>query len=868
MKALTIGILAHVDAGKTTLSESILFHCKAIRTQGRVDRKDTFLDHFDMEKERGITVFAKEASVSLGEYQVSLLDTPGHVDFSAEMERGLWVMDYGILVINGMDGIQAHTRTLWNLLKKYGVPTFLFINKMDTSHLSKATLEASLTEQLGEGFVDFGDTESENFYESIAMEDERGLEEFLNKRRISQDLLRELVAHRKIFPCFYGSALKNQGVDSLLEEMSRLVKEPEDTEEFGARVYKISMDKQGVRETHLKITSGTLHMKDSFGEYGKVNQIRIYSGGRYESVSQVSCGMLCRVTGLSQVRPSQGLGMEADNPFQEMEPVISYCVLPVEQVDVKTILPQMQQIGEELPEIDVTWKEDLRDIQVRMMGEIQQEMLQTLMMERYGIGITFGPGKIRYKETITKEVEGVGHFEPLKHYAEVHLLLTPGESGSGIVIKNECREDSLEINWQKQIINTLKERELKGVLTGSGITDLKITFIAGKGHETHTESGDFQEATIRALRQGLKKAESLLLEPYYHFVLEVPSSVAGRAMYDIETRYGSFQPPITTDTRTILEGQAPVATLTDYHKEVLSYTSGEGKLVFTPQGYGPCHNASQILEETDYVAERDPEQPTGSIFCYHGVGNYVEWNQVEGHMHVESPLKKISQEKNYQVKQDPSGTIVVGDEEIEDIMNRTFFANRKGNPPAKVKKQAITTHYTSQKKVNRRQYLLVDGYNIVFAWEELSLLAKENLDAARGRLLDILSDYRGIYAGEIIVVFDAYKVAGGVTKDEDYHNIHVVFTKEAETADRYIERFAHTNRESSEITVATSDGVEQIIIQGQGCNLLSAREFKLRIQEDMMGNLEIYQLNRQQGRSYLAELFSEEILKQLGEIGE
>ena len=834
MGKIVVGILAHVDAGKTTLSEGMLYTAGAIRTMGRVDNRDAFLDTYALERERGITIFSKQAVFSLGTTQVTLLDTPGHVDFSPEMERTLQVLDYAILVISGADGVQGHTRTLWNLLKRYEIPTFVFVNKMDQAGTDAEVLLQELKTVLEEGCVNFSAKRDAAFYEEAAVCSEDALEEFLDTGRLKDETIQELFLERQLFPCFFGSALRLEGVKEFVEQMQELIKVPAYPETFGAKVFKIARDEAGNRLTYLKITGGSLKVKAVIGGQ-KVNQIRIYSGEKYEAVNEVEAGSICAVTGLSDTYLGEGLGAEQGTYLPVLEPVLNYQVIPTEGDDPILLLPKLRELEEEEPQLHIVWEEALQEIHVQLMGEVQLEVLKTLIYERFGVEVEFGQGNILYKETIQNTVEGVGHFEPFRHYAEVHLLLEPGEPGSGVQCMSVCSEDVLDRNWQRLILTHLMETEHRGVLTGAPITDIRITLVSGKAHLKHTEGGDFRQAVYRAVRQGLKQAESVLLEPYYEYRLELPSENVGRAMTDIERMHGTFGLPQTEADRTILTGMAPVSTMRDYQKEVHAYTRGNGTLQCTLKGYAPCHNTEEVLVATGYDSERDTLHPTGSVFCAHGAGFLVPWYEVKEYTHLPSIMQEkpsdSSEEKQtaYRVPEETDAWIDT--EEVDRIIAQSVGANKKQKtlPKKKVPEYYKSTSKPKKQEV-REEYLLVDGYNVIFAWEDLKDLAQVSIDGARGKLLDVLCDYQGMKKCNLIVVFDAYRVQGHKTEISTYHNIHVVFTKEAETADQYIEKFAHENGKKYNVTVATSDGLEQIIIRGQGCRLLSARELKDEIE--------------------------------------
>ena len=859
-KQITMGILAHVDAGKTTLSEGILYTCKAIRKLGRVDHQDAFLDTNTLERNRGITIFSKQAECTLGEFGMTFLDTPGHVDFSAEMERTLQVLDYAILVISGADGVQGHTETLWRLLSRYQIPVFLFINKMDQPGTDREALLAEVKEKLDANCVEFSaDQTDEEWKEQVAVCDEQVMEAYLEGEEISREQIRQMIRERKLFPCYFGSALKMTGVEEFLDDLKLRIRETSYPETFGAKIYKITRDNQGERLTHMKITGGTLKVKSVLsngrpGETGegiwqeKVNQIRIYSGEKYTMVSEVKAGTVCAVTGLTATYPGQGLGSEQASDMPVLEPVLSYRIgLPTE-VNVHQALLQLRQLEEEEPLLHIVWNETLGEIYAQVMGEVQIEILKSLIKERFGMAVTFDEGNIVYKETILEPVEGVGHFEPLRHYAEVHLLLEPGETGSGLIFDADCSEDVLDRNWQRLILTHLEEREHKGVLIGAPITDMKITLLTGRAHIKHTEGGDFRQATYRAVRQGLRKAKSQLLEPYYEFRLEVPSEQVGRSMTDIQKMLGEFDPPKTEGEMTVLTGSAPVVTMRDYQKEVISYTSGRGRLSCTLKGYYPCHNQEEVVEAVGYDPEADLENPTGSVFCAHGAGFVVNWDQVEEYMHVESGWnapagQETKSEKPVTAKnwKEENEKYLATEKELEEIFERTYGPIRKlgEEPPAgrsvkgwkKSRRDPLEGYGKSssaykQKKTpdGEKEYLLVDGYNIIFAWEDLKELAAVNIDGAREKLMDILCNYQGFKKSTLILVFDAYKVKGNPGSVETYHNIHVVYTKEAETADQYIEKTVHEIGRKYRVTVATSDQLEQVIILGQGGQRMSARE--------------------------------------------
>ena len=893
-KQITMGILAHVDAGKTTLSEGILYTCKAIRKLGRVDHQDAFLDTNTLERNRGITIFSKQAECTLGEFGMTLLDTPGHVDFSAEMERTLQVLDYAILVISGADGVQGHTETLWRLLSRYQIPVFLFINKMDQPGTDRDALLAEVKEKLDANCVDFSaDQTDEDWKEQVAVCDEQVMEAYLEGEELSEEQIQQMIRERKLFPCYFGSALKMTGVEEFLDDLKLRIRETSYPETFGAKIYKITRDNQGERLTHMKITGGTLKVKSVLsngrsGETGegiwqeKVNQIRIYSGEKYTMVSEVKAGTVCAVTGLTATYPGQGLGSEQASDMPVLEPVLSYRIgLPAE-VNVHQALLQLRQLEEEEPLLHIVWNETLGEIYAQVMGEVQIEILKSLIKERFGMAVTFDEGNIVYKETILEPVEGVGHFEPLRHYAEVHLLLEPGETGSGLTFAADCSEDVLDRNWQRLILTHLEEREHKGVLIGAPITDMKITLLTGRAHIKHTEGGDFRQATYRAVRQGLRKAKSQLLEPYYEFRLEVPSEQVGRSMTDIQKMLGEFDPPKTEGEMTVLTGSAPVVTMRDYQKEVISYTSGRGRLSCTLKGYYPCHNQEEIVEAVGYDPEADLANPTGSVFCAHGAGFAVNWDQVEDYMHVESGWnapagQETKPEKPVTVKnwKEENEKYWATEKELEEIFERTYGPIRKlgEEPPAgrsvkgwkKSRRDPLegygksTSDYKQKKTPDgEKEYLLVDGYNIIFAWEDLKELAAVNIDGAREKLMDILCNYQGFKKCTLILVFDAYKVKGNPGSVEKYHNIHVVYTKEAETADQYIEKTVHEIGRKYRVTVATSDQLEQVIILGQGGRRMSARELLEDVIEVRQQIRETAREKRSSEKNYLFDHLDEE----------
>ena len=860
---ISVGLLANVDAGKTTLSEGLLYLGGSIRSIGRVDHKDTFLDTFELEKERGITIFSKQAILTVKNTQMTLLDTPGHVDFSTEMERTLSVLDYAILVISGADGVEAHTQTLWRLLKSYQVPTFIFVNKMDQLGTDKEKLLKELQKKLDSYCIDFTNDNCPEFYENVAVSEEKLLDVFLEKELIQKSDIKRLIKTRKIYPCFFGSALKMQGIQEFLEKLEEYMAEGNYLQKFSARVFKISRDENGNRLTHLKVLGGVLKAREVIGNE-KINQIRIYSGDKYETISLAMSGMICAVTGLNETYVGQGMGETSDYAKPILEPVLNYQVVLPRDCAPAAFLPKLRELEEEDPMLHIVWNEELQEIQVQLMGEVQIEILKNLIFNRFGIWVEFGEGSIVYKETIENLVEGVGHYEPLRHYAEVHILMEPNRRGMGVEIDCNCSEDLLDKNWQRLIVTHLKEKEHRGVLTGSVLTDVKITVVGGRAHPKHTEGGDFRQATYRAVRQGLMQAKSILLEPYYRFELEIPDNVVGKAMMDLEKMNAIFESPQIENGKAILSGRAPVICMQGYQKEVSAYTKGEGHLSIRLLGYDKCHNEEEILETNYYDPEADVKNPSYSIFCTHGAGFPVPWYEVPEYMHVESVLYET--EKPMEMVMPVKSTYTeewIDQEEIDQILNKTYSANKKEKSlPTRGKrviKAPVEPSYGRVKQLNNQEeYLLVDGYNIIYAWKELSELATINVDAAREKLQDILCNYQGLKKCHLIVVFDAYRVKGHQTEVLDYHNIHVVYTKEAETADQYIEKFAHEKGRKYKVTVATSDGLEQVIIRGQGCILLSAREFEKEVYQSFSQLRENKEHLKSSKKNYFLDVLTEE----------
>ena len=840
-KQIVLGILAHVDSGKTTLSEAMLYRAGVTRRLGRVDHKDAFLDTDALEKARGITIFSKQALLTAGDTDITLLDTPGHVDFSTETERTLQVLDYAVLVVSGTDGVQSHTETLWRLLRRYHVPTFVFVNKMDLPGMERQELLAQLNRRLGEGFVDFG-AEQADRDEALALCDENLMDRMLDAGQLQDADLIPAIARRHVFPCWFGAALKLEGVDALLDGLDRYTRPAPALEAFGAKVFKVSQDEQGARLTWLRVTGGELKVKaqltgEADGEpwAEKANQLRLYSGAKYTLAEAIGPGQVCAVTGLTKARPGEGLGAERDSDLPVLEPVLSYQVLLPEGADVHAALGKLHRLEEEEPQLHVVWNETLGEIHVQLMGEIQLEVLRSLLAERFGLEVEFGPGGILYKETITEPMEGVGHYEPLRHYAEVHLKLEPLPRGSGMQFAADCREEVLDKNWQRLVLTHLEEKQHLGVLTGSPLTDVKITLIAGRAHLKHTEGGDFRQATYRAVRQGLMLAKSQLLEPWYAFRLEVPAENIGRAMSDIQRMEGTFDPPESGEETAVLTGFAPVSTMRSYPMEVVSYTRGRGHLSLTLDGYRPCHNAQEVIAAIGYEPEHDLDNPADSVFCAHGAGFVVPWDQVRSHMHVDSGWGKSTRpEQEAAVPQRRAmayRATLEEDAELLKIFERTYGPIKRDPLAAfrPVQKRERPDFAAEQWEI-APEYLLVDGYNIIFAWDELNALSKESLDAARHKLMDILCNYQGFQKCVLILVFDAYRVPGSPGSIEQYHNIHVVYTKEAETADMFIERVTHEIGRNRRVRVATSDGMEQIIILGHGALRVSARMFHEEVQ--------------------------------------
>ncbi len=879
MRRLVLGILAHVDSGKTTLSESILYECGTIRKLGRVDNQDAFLDTYSLEKERGITIFSKQAVFSLKDIEITLLDTPGHVDFSAEMERALQVLDFAVLVVSAADGVQGHTEVLWRLLKQYDIPAFIFVNKMDQVGADKELVLKNIKERLSDTCIDFTNWQNDEIQEEIAMCDEALMEQYLEGESVTVSQVSACIAKRACFPVYFGSALKLQGIDEFIEGLYSFMKEKIYQDEFGAKIFNISRDDQGNRLTFLKVTGGTLKVR-SMIEEEKINQLRVYSGTKFTLVDEATPGMVVAATGLTKTHPGQGLGAEQSSPMPVLEAVLTYSVILPKECDPMLWLGKLKQLEDEEPEIQFTWKERTGEIQAKLMGEVQLEILQQMVKDRFQIVIEFGESQIVYKETVANTVEGVGHFEPLRHYAEAHVRIEPGEPGSGITTSVDCSEDDLSKNWQRLILTHLQEKQFSGVLTGSELTDVKFVLVGGKAHPKHTEGGDFRQATYRAVRQGLMQASNVLLEPMYSYELEVPSEMIGRAISDMEKMSGSFEGPEQRGEMSVLTGVVPVATMQNYQKELTAYTKGRGRLLTNFHGYAPCHNAEEIIEAYHYDPEQDVDNPSASVFCAHGSGFLVSWDQVFSYMHVPlaSEEKKVSVKdlditgyhaNQFQKKEEPQKDFFATEKELQEIFEKTYGAVKRELPKpgqtifSKPKKEKP---YVYKERVKKPEYLLVDGYNIIFAWEALQSLAKVDLGAARTKLMDILSNYQGFKKVNVILVFDAYRLEGHPCEVVPYHNITVVYTKEAETADRYIERAAHEMGKQYDVTVATSDGIEQIIITGAGCRLISAREFEKEVlyQEEVIRT--DYLENQKTGKRYLFDDISESVSSYLNAI--
>lgn len=833
-KNITLGLVAHVDSGKTTLTEAMLVGAGALRQAGRVDHGDAFLDTHALERSRGITIFAKEARLALPHTELTLLDTPGHADFGAEMERTLSVLDYALLIISGTDGVQAHTETLWRLLERYRLPVFIFINKMDRPGADRDKILQNLQQKLSPACLP-ADAEEE----TLALCNEGLMQEYLEGGRLTVERLAAAVARREWFPCFWGAALRQEGITALLEGLDALTLPPAYLPDFAARVYKISTDPQGNRLTHLKVTGGTLRVRMALPNGEKITQIRLYNGAKYQTAEEIPAGTVAAVTGLTQTRAGEGLGAAREEAPPLLEPVISCRVVLPEGADPRTALAQLRQLAQEDPQLRPEWEEQKREIRVRLMGEIQREILQSVAMERFGLAIGFEEGSILYKETIAAPVEGIGHYEPLRHYAEVHLLMEPLPPGSGLQFACGCPTDRLDLNWQRLILTHLAEKTHKGVLTGAPITDMKITLIAGRAHPKHTEGGDFREATYRAVRQGLRMAKSILLEPQCRFTLMVPAEQLGRALNDLQQREAETEPPELLPETATLRGTAALSMLRDYPAEVVRYTHGRGHLTWEPDGYAPCRHPEAVIAACGYNCDADTENTADSVFCSHGAGHTVRWDKVPGMAHIVTDVLKPADAPDKPIvtrqRSEAYRGSLLQDKELMRIFEMTYGPiKRKNGEAMHTPRSAGSERIKPPKAVplpEGPEYLLVDGYNIIFAWEELAELARTDLDAARHRLIQILCNYQGYRRCELILVFDAYKVKGNPGSIERQHGIHVVYTKEAETADMYIEKVTHTLAKEHRVRVATSDGLEQIIILGHGAVRVPARQFREEVEQ-------------------------------------
>ena len=839
MRRLVVGMLAHVDSGKTTLTEALLYTAGEIRKLGRVDHADAFLDTDEIERSRGITVFAKQAVLRLPEAELTLLDTPGHADLASETERALDALDYAVLVISAADGVRGHTETLWRLLKKHRTPTFIFINKMDRPDADAAGMLALIREKLSDCCVDFG---SAFLADDLAMCDETLMEDFLSLGSVPDGDVVTAIARRRVFPCFFGSALKLEGVDALLAALERYTREPPRMESFGARVFKIGEDAQGARLTYLALTGGSLKVKTALSGVGpdgeawteKADQLRIYSGTKFALADEVFPGQVAAVTGLTRTRPGEGLGVQPPSDAPTLEPVMSCSVLLPEGADPHAVFAKLRRLEEEEPMLRLAW--DGAEIRVSLMGQVQLEVIKAIVKRRFGLDVDFGPGRVVYKETIARAVEGVGHYEPLRHYAEVHLRMEPGERGSGLVFSSDCRTDDLDLNWQRLILTHLAEKTHVGVLTGSPITDMKITLVSGRAHIKHTEGGDFRQATYRAVRQGLRLAGTVLLEPWYDFTLEVPSGSVGRAMSDIQRMCGRFGPPEQEGETAILRGSVPASTSGEYRRDVLAYTAGRGSFSCVFRGYEPCHNAEEVAAASGYDPDADIENTADSVFCAHGAGFVVRWDAVYSHMHIPAEKdRKALEPSAAELLRDRAAAYcdsLARDKELLAIFERTYgpvkYDLRRALAPG-----GETAFRRGKTAPDLREYLLVDGYNIIFAWDDLRALAAESMEAARSSLINLMCNYQGVRRCELILVFDAYRVHGGRGSVERVHNINVVYTREAETADMYIEKVAHGLGERRRVRVATSDGLEQLIVLGQGARRVSAEAFRAEVDETM-----------------------------------
>ena len=829
---IVLGILAHVDAGKTTLSEAMLYLSGKLKKLGRVDHRDSFLDNNSLERARGITIFSKQAVMPLGEMTVTLLDTPGHVDFSAEAERSLQVLDYAVLVISGTDGVQAHTETLWKLLERYNVPVLIFVTKMDLPGCDRQEIMDGLRTRLSERCVDFS-AEGDALFESAAMCSEEAMDEYIETGSIGAERLRDMLRRREIFPCCFGSGLRTEGVAEFLNTLELYARPGDYSEDFSARVYKIARDAQGNRMTFMKVTGGALRVRslmkyadrdgNAFEE--KISQLRIYSGAKYDTAETVLPGQICAALGLTETYPGQGLGAAGDFAEPLLEPVMSYRVILPPQSDPAVLLPKLMQLDQEDPQLHIVWNERTREISVQLMGRVQAEIFRSLVKERFDTDITLDTGRIMYRETIKDTVEGVGHFEPLRHYAEVHLLLEPLPRGSGIELSSSCPEDELDRSWQRLILTHLAEKQHIGVLTGSPVTDIRFTLAAGRAHIKHTEGGDFRQATYRAVRQGLMQAESVLLEPWYSFVLEVPAEQIGRAISDVRAMNGEIDSPEDAGGMMRLEGAAPVAGMNEYMQELLAYTHGRGRLSLTPGGYRACCDQQKIVDAIGYEPERDTDNPADSVFCSHGAGVNIPWDQVKDYMHLESCLKPPVEE-TAPAAAPRYRSLRIDDRELEAIMEREFGKIKRPQYSAR-QVNAAASEPAFEKKP---EFIIVDGYNLIFAWDELKKLAADRLDLARGRLMDMLSNYCGFTKAKLVLVFDGFRTPGNPGSREDYHNINVAFTKDGETGDAYIERLADEIGKNYSVRVVTSDNLIRLSALRSGVLRCSSGEFKNEVE--------------------------------------
>ena len=829
---IVLGILAHVDAGKTTLSEAMLYLSGKLKKLGRVDHRDSFLDNNSLERARGITIFSKQAVMPLGEMTVTLLDTPGHVDFSAEAERSLQVLDYAVLVISGTDGVQAHTEMLWKLLERYNVPVLIFVTKMDLPGCDRQEIMDGLRTRLSERCVDFS-AEGEALFESAAMCSEEAVDEYIETGSIGTKRMRDMLRRREIFPCCFGSGLRTEGVAEFLDMLELYARPGDYGEDFSARVYKIARDAQGNRMTFMKVTGGALRVRslmkyadrdgNAFEE--KISQLRIYSGAKYDTAETVLPGQICAALGLTETYPGQGLGAAGDFAEPLLEPVMSYRVILPPQSDPAVLLPKLMQLDQEDPQLHIVWNERTREISVQLMGRVQAEIFRSLVKERFDTDITLDTGRIMYRETIKDTVEGVGHFEPLRHYAEVHLLLEPLPRGSGIELSSSCPEDELDRSWQRLILTHLAEKQHIGVLTGSPVTDIRFTLAAGRAHIKHTEGGDFRQATYRAVRQGLMQAESVLLEPWYSFVLEVPAEQIGRAISDVRAMNGEIDSPEDAGGMMRLEGAAPVAGMNEYMQELLAYTHGRGRLSLTPGGYRPCREQQKIVDAIGYEAERDTDNPADSVFCSHGAGVNIPWDQVKDYMHLESCLKPPVEE-TAPAAAPRYRSLSIDDRELEAIMEREFGKIKRPQYSARQVNAAASEPVFEKKP----EFIIVDGYNLIFAWDELKKFAADRLDLARGRLMDMLSNYCGFTKAKLVLVFDGFRTPGNPGSREDYHNINVAFTKDGETGDAYIERLADEIGKNYSVRVVTSDNLIRLSALRSGVLRCSSGEFKNEVE--------------------------------------